>query len=75
MSNTLDRSKLLNIPHFGSRFSTKRSLSEVLSLLTRNFVNAGGQVQVCPVAIAPGASFSRNQHPRNGLAGVDVQRY
>lgn len=71
MSNSLDRSKLLNVPHLGSVHSTKRQLSEVLSLLTRNFVRAGGVVTVCPVAVAPGASFSRNQHPRSPLRGIE----
>ena len=57
-------------------------LSNVNSVLRRQLANivlryrlSGREITKCPVAIAPGASFSRNQHPRNGLAGVDVQRY
>lgn len=73
MSNSLDRSKLFNVPHLGGVDVrvTKRQLSKVLSLLTRNFVRAGGQITVCPVAVAPGASFSRNQYPRSPIRGVE----
>ena len=30
-----------------------------------------GMITVCRPGIAKGASFNRNQHPRNGLKGVD----
>lgn len=52
---------------------SKANLREVLGILTRNFLRTGGEITVCQPGIAPGASFSRNQHPRNGLRGVDPQ--
>lgn len=32
--------------------------------------NCKRPVTLCPVAVAPGASFGRNQHPRSGLRGA-----
>lgn len=55
---SIDRSKLLNVPHLGR--GTKRQLSEVLSLLTRNFVRSGGEIQVCQPAFAVGCETPSN---------------
>ncbi len=54
--------------------SSKSELSYLMALVYEiHVVKWGNPVTVCPVGIAPGASFSRNQHPRNGLRGVDPQ--
>ncbi len=51
---SLDRSKLLNVPYLSSPTTTKRSLSKVLSFLTKNYINAGGKITVCRPAFAHG---------------------
>lgn len=50
----IDRSKLLNVPYLSSKTTTKRSLSKVLRLLTKNFVAAGGTITQCRPAFAHG---------------------
>lgn len=55
----------------GSLATSKAALSAQLTMLTQAFSRDGGVVTVCPVAVAPGASFSRNQHPRSPLRGIE----
>lgn len=56
----LDHAKLLTVPHLGSTHQTKDQLREVMALLTRNFVNAGGKIKVCRPAVAYGSEISNN---------------
>lgn len=51
----------------GKLASAKRELRLQIDLLISSFELNGGEVTVCKPAIAYGASFSRNQHPRTGV--------
>lgn len=58
--------------HFFELMETeKRELHFQMECAVADFLDNGGKITVCPPGVARGASFSRNQHPRNGLKGVD----
>ncbi len=51
----------------GKLASAKAALRDEVDMLTRLYSRDGGVIHVCKPAIAYGASFSRNQHPRTGV--------
>lgn len=53
----------------GKLASTKEALRAEVEMLTRLYSRDGGVIHVCRPAIAYGASFSRNQHPRSTVRG------
>jgi len=53
----------------GKLASAKQALRAEVKMLTRLYSRDGGVIHVCRPAIAYGASFSRNQHPRSTVRG------
>lgn len=45
----------------------KEALRDALDLLVLDFLERGGAITYCRAGVAQGASFGRNQHPRNNL--------
>jgi len=54
----------------GKLASTKEALRNEIIMLITLYLRDGGVINVCKPAIAHGASFSRNQHPRSPIKGV-----
>lgn len=51
----------------GKLASTKAMLRAEVKMFTHLYSLDGGVITVCEPAVAYGASFSRNQHPRTGV--------
>jgi len=45
----------------------KAALQDSIDLMVLDFLERGGAITYCPPAVARGAEFSRNQHPKVGI--------
>lgn len=45
----------------------KAALQDSVDLMVLDFLERGGAITYCPPAVAHGAEFSRNQHPKLGI--------
>jgi hypothetical protein len=50
---------------------TKEELHLLAFYAYLQYLHEGFEVTICKLGVARGASFSRNQHPFNGLRGVE----
>jgi hypothetical protein len=66
MSHFLNCGTTYNLP------SCKIQLSTLAFFARNQFLYDKNEITVCPTAVAQGASFSRNQHPRNPALHQDI---